>query len=84
MLSACFREYKYWKLKDLKARLNQPTEYIKWGLGQIEAHLVQTGSRIGTYALSETARRLLTGASLVDMDAPDLVDDDGNVKMENT
>ena len=58
-LGNCFKQYRYWRLKDLRARLQQPEQYIKSSLITIGAHLIQSGPKVGTYALSEAAQKIL-------------------------
>ena len=84
-LSNCFREYKYWRLKDLRERLKQPETYIKQGLVIINAHLIQSGPKVGTYALSENSQKILqsTGGGIpIEDEAPGQDIDDDGLKME--
>ena len=81
-LTNCFKEFRYWRLKDLRARLQQPEQYIKTNLVTIGAHLIQSGPRVGTYALNESARRILqaSGGNLdIGDEAPDQEEDDGKM-----
>lgn len=50
-LHRCFREYKYWSLKALRHRLNQPEVYIKSSLEQI-GHLIRSGDFAMQYVLN--------------------------------
>lgn len=49
-LFACFKEYRYWSLKALKDRLQQPESYLKDTLGKI-AELVKSGPFALNYKL---------------------------------
>ncbi|KAL4786634.1 transcription initiation factor IIF, beta subunit-domain-containing protein [Aspergillus varians] len=51
----CFREYRYWPFKTLKARLRQPEAYLKQTLEMI-AHLVKSGDFAMTWELKPEAR----------------------------
>lgn len=51
----CFREYKYWPFKALKARLRQPEAYLKQTLEMV-AHLVKSGDFAMTWELKPEAR----------------------------
>jgi transcription initiation factor TFIIF subunit beta len=51
----CFREYKYWPFKGLKARLRQPESYLKQTLEMV-AHLVKSGDFAMTWELKPEAR----------------------------
>lgn len=51
----CFREYRYWPFKALKARLRQPEAYLKQTLEMV-AHLVKTGDFAMTWELRPEAR----------------------------
>ena len=85
VLYNCFREYKYWRLKDLRARLQQPEQYIKEGLVTISAHLIHSGPKVGTYALSEASQKILqsTGGGIpIEDEAPEQDVDDDSFKME--
>ncbi|KAL1960962.1 hypothetical protein VTO42DRAFT_4850 [Malbranchea cinnamomea] len=55
LIYACFREYRYWPFKSLKARLQQPEAYLKQTL-EIVAHLVKTGDFANTWELKPEAR----------------------------
>ena len=46
----CFRQYRYWRLKDLRNKLHQPEAYIKSTLDQI-ATLIRSGDFAQTYVL---------------------------------
>ncbi|KAL1583570.1 hypothetical protein WHR41_07696 [Cladosporium halotolerans] len=50
-LHRCFREFKYWSLKALRHRLNQPEAYIKSSLEQI-GHLIRSGDFAMQYVLN--------------------------------
>ncbi|KAM0715028.1 hypothetical protein Q7P37_009493 [Cladosporium fusiforme] len=47
----CFREYKYWSLKALRHRLNQPEVFIKSSLENI-GHLIRSGDFAMQYVLN--------------------------------
>ncbi|OJJ84672.1 transcription factor IIF subunit TFG2 [Aspergillus glaucus CBS 516.65] len=51
----CFREYKYWPFKALKARLRQPEAYLKQTLEMV-AHLVKSGDFSMTWELKPEAK----------------------------
>lgn len=51
----CFREYKYWPFKTLKARLRQPEAYLKQTLEMV-AHLVKSGDFAMTWELKPEAK----------------------------
>jgi len=51
----CFREYKYWPFKALKARLRQPEAYLKQTLEMV-AHLVKSGDFAMTWELKPEAK----------------------------
>ncbi|PYI03863.1 transcription initiation factor IIF, beta subunit [Aspergillus sclerotiicarbonarius CBS 121057] len=55
LIYQCFREYKYWPFKNLKARLRQPEAYLKQTLEMI-AHLVKAGDFAMTWELKPEAR----------------------------
>ena len=50
-----FREYSHWKFADIKARTNQPEQYLKETLEMV-AHLVRTGDFAMTWELKPEAR----------------------------
>ncbi|PYH97828.1 transcription initiation factor iif, beta subunit [Aspergillus ellipticus CBS 707.79] len=55
LIYQCFREYKYWPFKMLKARLRQPEAYLKQTLEMV-AHLVKAGDFAMTWELKPEAR----------------------------
>ncbi|KAL4803015.1 transcription initiation factor IIF, beta subunit-domain-containing protein [Aspergillus unguis] len=55
LIYLCFREYRYWPFKTLKARLRQPEAYLKQTLEMI-AHLVKSGDFAMTWELKPEAR----------------------------
>ncbi|KAL4925490.1 transcription factor IIF subunit TFG2 [Aspergillus undulatus] len=55
LIYLCFREYRYWPFKALKARLRQPEAYLKQTLEMI-AHLVKSGDFAMTWELKPEAR----------------------------
>jgi transcription initiation factor TFIIF subunit beta len=55
LIYECFREYKYWPFKALKARLRQPEAYLKQTLEMV-AHLVKSGDFALTWELKPEAR----------------------------
>lgn len=54
LIYQCFREYKYWPFKTLKARLRQPEAYLKQTLEMV-AHLVKSGDFAMTWELKPEA-----------------------------
>lgn len=54
LIYQCFREYKYWPFKTLKARLQQPEAYLKQTLEMV-AHLVKSGDFAMTWELKPEA-----------------------------
>ncbi|KAL4889318.1 transcription initiation factor IIF, beta subunit-domain-containing protein [Aspergillus ambiguus] len=55
LIYQCFREYKYWPFKTLRARLRQPEAYLKQTLEMV-AHLVKSGDFAMTWELKPEAR----------------------------
>jgi transcription initiation factor TFIIF subunit beta len=55
LIYGCFREYKYWPFKALKAKLRQPEAYLKQTLEMV-AHLVKSGDFSMTWELKPEAR----------------------------
>jgi transcription initiation factor TFIIF subunit beta len=51
----CFRNYRYWPFKTLKARLRQPETYLKQTLEMV-AHLVKSGDFAMTWELKPEAK----------------------------
>ncbi|EPS31499.1 hypothetical protein POX_h09782 [Penicillium oxalicum] len=51
----CFREYRYWPFKTLKAKLQQPESYLKETLEMV-AHLVKAGDFAMTWELKPEAQ----------------------------
>ncbi|CAL5867273.1 uncharacterized protein PFLUO_LOCUS1488 [Penicillium psychrofluorescens] len=51
----CFRNYRYWPFKTLKARLRQPEAYLKQTLEMV-AHLVKSGDFAMTWELKPEAK----------------------------
>lgn len=51
----CFRAYKYWPFKTLKAKLRQPEAYLKQTLEMV-AHLVKSGDFAMTWELKPEAK----------------------------
>ena len=54
LIYQCFREYRYWPFKTLKARLRQPEAYLKQTLEMV-AHLVKSGDFAMTWELKPEA-----------------------------
>jgi len=54
LIFQCFREFKYWPFKTLKARLAQPEAYLKQTLEMV-AHLVKAGDFAMTWELKPEA-----------------------------
>ncbi|KAF2459933.1 transcription initiation factor IIF, beta subunit [Lineolata rhizophorae] len=76
-LFACFSEYKYWSLKSLKRKLNQPEAYLREHLSKI-ATLIKSGDFAMRWTLNEESRlqTYQTGANVKDEEAPDRSDED--------
>lgn len=55
LIYQCFREYRYWPFKNLKARLRQPEAYLKQTLEMV-AHLVKSGDFAMTWELKPEAK----------------------------
>ncbi|KAI9374373.1 transcription initiation factor IIF, beta subunit-domain-containing protein [Aspergillus egyptiacus] len=55
LIYQCFREYRYWPFKTLKARLRQPEAYLKQTLEMV-AHLVKSGDFAMTWELKPEAK----------------------------
>ncbi|KMU92656.1 transcription initiation factor IIF subunit beta [Coccidioides immitis H538.4] len=55
LIYACFRRYRYWPFKSLKAELKQPEAYLKQTLEMV-AHLVKSGDFAMTWELKPEAR----------------------------
>ncbi|KAI5308809.1 hypothetical protein KEM55_004802 [Ascosphaera atra] len=55
LIYACFRRYRYWPFKALKAELKQPEAYLKQTLEMV-AHLVRSGNFAMTWELKPEAR----------------------------
>jgi len=53
-LAGLFREYPYWRLRDLKERTRQPEQYLREVLGRI-AVLHKSGQTANLWALKQTA-----------------------------
>jgi transcription initiation factor TFIIF subunit beta len=54
LIFQCFREFRYWPFKTLKARLAQPEAYLKQTLEMV-AHLVKSGDFAMTWELKPEA-----------------------------
>lgn len=57
-LTNCFKEYKFWSLRALRQRLNQPEAYIKTVVEQI-ATLMRSGPNNANYVLKPEYERML-------------------------
>ncbi|KAI1913451.1 hypothetical protein LOZ12_003183 [Ophidiomyces ophidiicola] len=55
LIYACFRRYRYWPFKALRAELRQPEVYLKQTLEMV-AHLVKSGDFAMTWELKPEAR----------------------------
>ncbi|KAI9044742.1 transcription factor IIF subunit TFG2 [Aspergillus affinis] len=55
LIYQCFREFRYWPFKALKARLQQPEAYLKQTL-ELTAHLVKSGDFAMTWELKPEAK----------------------------
>ncbi|OJJ46126.1 hypothetical protein ASPZODRAFT_133124 [Penicilliopsis zonata CBS 506.65] len=99
LLYQCFREYRYWPFKSLRARLNQPDAYLKETL-ELIAHLVKTGDFANTWELKPEnmesnytnalvkeelppALDSFDGASEDDAMAPEMGTDNDEMQFEN-
>jgi transcription initiation factor TFIIF subunit beta len=54
LLFKCFKEWKHWHLKDIKARVQQPEAYLRQTLDMI-AEMVKSGTYAGTWRLRRDA-----------------------------
>lgn len=72
-----FREYSHWKFADIKARTNQPEQYLKETLEMV-AHLVRTGDFAMTWELKPEARE----ANYADAMLTQMADENGSFKNE--
>lgn len=82
MLHAAFDEWKYWPLKTLKARVQQPEAYLKEVLSDM-AVLIKSGPRAGTWMRKssfEDVGRDLSGQ--IEDAAPPAPDEDGDDDVE--
>lgn len=61
LIQECFKEYKYWAMKDLVRRLKQPETWLKQNLEEI-AYLLKKG----IYANKWTLKRSLEGILLTE------------------
>ena len=50
LIFSCFSQFSYWHLKSLKAKLNQPEQYLRENLETV-AELVKTGRFSNTWTL---------------------------------
>lgn len=95
MLFECFKEYKYWHLKDLRSRTMQPESYLREVLDSI-AELVRQGASANTWRLKQTgpdggfdtsafadAQEAVAPARPELDDLSDDDEDEKNVKMED-
>ncbi|MCJ1332291.1 hypothetical protein MMC10_008983 [Thelotrema lepadinum] len=57
MITNCFKEYRYWHLKDLRDKLRQPETYLKQTL-EIVAQQVKVGTHANTWQLKRELRDL--------------------------
>ena len=79
-----FRQHKFWGLRDLRIRLNQPEQWVKENLEDI-AYMHRQGDFNGKWELKETFKQdeALMNAS---GEAPELKDEDlsdGDVDMKS-
>lgn len=68
LIYACFRRYRYWPFKALKAELKQPEAYLKQTLEMV-AHLVKSGDFAMTWELKPEAREANYASALAYQDA---------------
>ena len=70
MIVGCFREFRYWYLKDLRARLKQPEQYLRQTL-EIVAEMVRQGPQAMTWQLKPEHQKLIADtAANQDLEAP--------------
>ncbi|WEW59321.1 transcription initiation factor IIF, beta subunit [Emydomyces testavorans] len=68
LIYACFRRYRYWPFKSLRAELKQPEAYLKQTLEMV-AHLVKSGDFAMTWELKPEAREASYANALAYKDA---------------
>lgn len=67
-IMGCFKDYKYWPLKTLKAKLQQPEAYLRQTL-ELVAHLVRQGPYAMTWQLKPESQMSIYAGAL-DASAP--------------
>lgn len=67
LLFKCFKEWKHWHLKDIKARVQQPETYLRQTLDMI-AEMVKSGTYAGTWRLKKDANFIEYNADVQDFD----------------
>jgi transcription initiation factor TFIIF subunit beta len=87
MLYRLFKEYKYWRLGDLKAKTNQPETYLKETLAKI-AYLVKSGPNANTWTLTQEAQAttyvdVVPKEEVAPDEGQDDLDEDDNLEMED-
>lgn len=55
LIYECFKEYRYWPMKSIKDKLNQPEAYLRSTLEMV-AVLVKLGPHSGTWQLRQDAQ----------------------------
>ena len=63
LIVSCFKEYRFWHLKDLRARLRQPENYLRDTL-EIVAENIKSGPQSGTWQIKSDFRNLLDRNSM--------------------
>lgn len=89
-LHQCFKEFRYWSLRALRLRLNQPEAYIKSSLEKI-ATLIRAGPFAMNYKLNDEYERINMEAGGVKEEAAeedgvsdeDMKDEDGDEGMDD-
>lgn len=79
-----FREHKYWGLRDLRIRLNQPEQWVKENLEEV-AFMHRHGDFNGKWELKDNLK-LDEGLLNASGEAPDMKDEDmsdGDVDMKS-
>ncbi len=87
----CFKDFKYWTLASLKARLNQPEAFLKETLDKV-AMLMRAGTMTGKYQLKSEYTNTDAGtfdnvkaeaAPDMDPNALGMTEDDDDEEMED-
>lgn len=59
-LFACFKEFEFWSIKSLRAKLNQPDVWLREGLSEV-ATLVTHGTNSGKWTLKPDYKPMVQG-----------------------